>query len=409
MSSGISMSPVTHSDGQTQDQEAITRNAGPSDNIRSTEDDLSSVPLSALLWMGPRTDMDQPGFYTHRTRGSHTAAAGLVTMHAPTIEDAEVGVQDNEPVLNRATIQTSSSNGSGAGEYLISIVTFVGIMFVIFKTVSVIIPWWTKATIWCMLSGWISLQALLIVSQRGYDINSDTASVLRTAIAVETKITGPVARVSTIFLTLPLLGYLSVVTSWQTVEMPDGTFDWVLGFFCSFPYVLGFLGLFSHDSKIRAFISLAWIPLLVDELQENCFTILITLMSASLGGTLAGLGIWRLYLFYHACKELVESSDVQSATSDSLDTSSAAAFCIYHVIFALLIFPFYTLWFFVPMKHPGTEPSIPRVPILVYNLAATLLMFVCTMLQYNPDGTYKPEWLDWLGRTLKTGQASAGL
>lgn len=270
MTAVFNMSSGTHPGDQTQHQGDHLQNTNFPDNVYSTEENAPRLSPPEQETPSPMIDIDQVD-YTGRTRGRATE------------EVAEIGVLDHGPVLDSRTLRKSSYNGSGTGALLIGLLTFVGIIFVIFKTVSVIIPWWTKATIWCLVLGWIAPQSLLSISQLGDETRSDATQLLHTALAVENKITGPMVRISTFLLTLPLLGYLSVVTSWQTIEMPNDAFDWVLGFFCSFLYVEVFFWLCSTwtesqssqilllcSIKVKEIISLAWVPSVFNEIQEYC-------------------------------------------------------------------------------------------------------------------------------------------
>ncbi len=39
--------------------------------------------------------------------------------------------------------------------------------------------------------------------------------------------------------------------------------------------------------------------------------------------------------------------------------------------------------------------------LLMWNLLTTGFIFVGAMMLYDPDGTIKPDWLDWFGRLDK--------
>ncbi|KAK6073774.1 hypothetical protein SCUP515_06696 [Seiridium cupressi] len=85
-----------------------------------------------------------------------------------------------------------------------------------------------------------------------------------------------------------------------------------------------------------------------------------------------------------------------------LDPSKIWACWLLLVFYGLFV----VLWFGLLVQNSLELSQSLLVITLFWNLTTTILIFVGAMIQYSPEDTYKPDWLDWFGRRFKTFDVS---
>jgi hypothetical protein len=279
-------------------------------------------------------------------------------------------------------------------ELIISLVTFISVVVVIVKLASAIIPLYIRVAVWSMVGGWTSVQILLAISQRKEVNDIDPTTLLRTTMALEKKLHHRVAWFVLSLLLLPVFGYIAFIVVYRTAGLP---------------FVMEYVSIIV--SSAYAFV---WDGgLVISELLVWAFACIGN--RKRLGQCITG-----------PCKQVrkIRAKDVIIFGVSLLVMGAFVIFtcfslaeCIENtrcnpVLFTYSLWPMTLdlwVWFFFPALSfmisskmssvgGGLKPAGIETAALIWNLFATAFIFTGTMMLYDANGTYKPGWLDWLGR-----------
>jgi hypothetical protein len=279
-------------------------------------------------------------------------------------------------------------------ELIISLVTFISVVVVIVKLASAIIPLYIRVAVWSMVGGWTSVQILLAISQRKEVDGIDPTTLLRTTMALEKKLHHRVAWFVLSLLLLPVFGYIAFIMAYRTTGLPF-VMQIVFVIVC-FAYALVWDGgLVISELFVRAFSCIGNRKRLGQCITGPCKQVR-KIRAKDV------INIWVFLLVMEAfrmgaCFSLFECIDNPRCNP---------------VLFTYSLWPMTTylwFWFFFPALsfmisskissvEGGLKPAVIETAALIWNLFATAFIFTGTMMLYDANGTYKPGWLDWLGR-----------
>ena len=273
-------------------------------------------------------------------------------------------------------------------ELIISLVTFISVVVVIVKLAFAIIPLYIRVAVWSMVGGWTSVQILLAISQRKEVDDIDPTTLLRTTMALEKKLHHRVAWFVLSLLLLPVFGYIAFIIFHRTAGLPlvmQTVFviaSWAYDLLCDG-------GLVISELFVRAFSCIGNRKRLGQCITGPCKQVrkIRAIDVVSVGVSLLVMGPVLIFTGF----SLVECIGNPRCNP---------------VLFTYSLWPmtgYLWLWFFFPALSfmiSSKISSVARIETaaLIWNLFTTAFIFTGTMMMYDANGTYKPGWLDWLGR-----------
>ncbi|KAK9796611.1 putative Transmembrane protein [Seiridium cardinale] len=347
---------------------------------------------------------DQPESF-NGAQGRGVGHAEPQIQGTPIIREGE----ENEPsddgettaLLGRRQLRSAlRSNLLANGELLVDVTTLVATGFVVLKLAATTLPLAVRVAAWCMVAGWIVVQIPVTLSHlRGVE-QVDIVLLVKKSVRLDSRLGSLPTRASILTLFLPALLYIGYrVCTWYDPDGPTSLFVVQLALQLGPLYYL--------QSLTWASISLDCFGCISRRRQRNCSESapcagqgpfkpnwkegvlrMILISGAGVLGAICG------YVSSYLWTELVNTC--------LQDPSKVWACWLLLVFYSLFVI----LWFGL-LVQKSLELSQPLLIItLFWNLATTILVFVGAMLQYRPEDTYRPDWLDWFGRSFKTFDVS---
>ncbi|KAI0865941.1 hypothetical protein F4860DRAFT_509124 [Xylaria cubensis] len=336
----------------------------------------------------PNSSLDIADRQSVRTAGSPPA-----TRSPSQIEEG----RGNDPYYSETASMTSPRFRMGRNfvphaEHVIHLIGTIAVIIVIIKLAAVTIPPHIRIPAWFMVAGWIAVQALVFVSPRPERGHVDPVYVICRAIELEGKLFQPLTWVLFTLLLLPFFGYLTHVWLFQAPALSTS--------FRNTPFLI-LPGLLSLDFPLLwkdipdAFRSCC----LRREPQDHCRAKIV-----SYAKEVSNLSKLELITFF-----LVGCILIPFGLLGGFYFGISVVICIHedqpawnYLLLPFLVTP--TLlwaWFLIPadpfMRHRrGAEWT--RGVCLVSNLTAVIFFFAGAMLVYDATSTYKPSWVEWLGK-----------
>lgn len=305
-------------------------------------------------------------------------------------DDAEGDVMRD--IDSRFSDTACGRNFLSHAEHVIDVVSTLAVVLVVVKLAAVTVPIHVCIPAWFMIASWAAAQVLLFARPRGEITSTD--HVIRHVIELERVLNHPVTWATFGLLFSPLFGYFTsvmffkthtiqvtwrlglhcLIVSYGCVANPWFFYDMILNSFVpscisrrgNRPCEQGLSCLSELRSKPKAIISSAILP-----------TVFF------LVGFVVG-GLWGLCIL-----QCVYETDPSWQWT-------ILPFTIYPSLMGL--------WFFlpaIPFMREGKWTEWVKGTSLFFNLAITICFFTGAMIMYDDTDSYKPEWVEWLGRLEK--------
>ena len=269
----------------------------------------------------------------------------------------------------------------GRAELVLDLVGTAGVVIVMIRLASVVIPIHVRLLAAFMVTSWAFVQILHLVSNRRDADLVDTEYLIRRTLELERKLNHVVIWIIFSLLLLPLFGYFTFVALFKTKPLPlTMKMAFNIIFFCYFtlidPLLFQFLPRMLSSGKMLRCSS---------EVCPN--------------PTLKSSAVIVFYIcklvFFFCFGWLLGDSIVMC---EILEKPSALYYILPFSVIPCVIWA----WVFLPgisfMRRSSKGYEWMRGVALFYNLVTTGFFFTGAMMMYDANETYKPNWLDWLGK-----------
>ncbi|KAI0874303.1 hypothetical protein GGS24DRAFT_350447 [Hypoxylon argillaceum] len=375
---------------------------------RATAPLLPNGPeASANTSDGPYTDDTSPDSSLDIADRQSTRTAALY-LALPIRSPAQVEEGRGDDSYSESTVETAHMTRPRFGigrnfilraEYVVDLIATVAVVVVVIKLAAVTIPLHIRISAWFMVADWFAIQALILVSPRRERNDVDDAYVIRRAVELESRLFQPLTWFFLSLLLLPLFGYFTHVFFFQARAI-SVTWRWAfLGIWCILTNLV--------DPLIWKYIPMAITSSCLRRGRQDscsdCAIRLATEISARPKPVIIFVVIAKII-------SLVLMFVVGMYLGSSL------AHCIYddQPAWRYLVLPFVVMptlfwaWFLVPADpfvSRGKGAEWIRGVCLCSNIITTILFFTGAMLLYDATGTYKPSWVEWLGKLKRILEA----
>ncbi|KAM7195803.1 hypothetical protein V8F33_006452 [Rhypophila sp. PSN 637] len=306
-----------------------------------------------------------------------------------TSNNARRGLRSRSPVgrvnLANANVSRSRLRISGHGSYhelVVNIIGTLGVLLVVTKLALVVIPKHLHVAAWCMVAGWAAIQFLVLVSRKEEFGLEEDRRVLELAVLIEKRVHSRVLWLLLSALVLPTFGYLI--------------------------YSFLFHGA-AISLRLRVIYLLSWpvFYILVDpNLPNTAATEPITdqpglVFSEPEPEDTEKFGTSLLSNTIRVTLYMLPGSWFGRSVVQCLTKT------IDEVHWSYLPLPFIAgpatmlAWFFLPCLtffSDWEKAKWYQDLGLRYNIGNVIFAFVCAIIAYDDRQTYKPDWLDWLGK-----------
>jgi len=284
------------------------------------------------------------------------------------------------------------SNALAHRELRIDLVTTASVGLIFVKVLFIKgVPWYTAAASFTIL-GWFSVQLLLLIFHIQEMDELDMATSIRSARTIDTDLRENSALWDAIYycLHLPMVGYLSYFLTFRLYSVLPG---WIQSDADSFLNMIALLtGVLTAYSAAIYFLKSVFICI-----TKGVHGVLQFFMSPLL--------LWiSLGSLTYSFKESFEMYGIYKPffTNPVLDVMVDTVFrkVVTTAWFLTILGPVSLGLFFILLCQfdPGVEGKKNlRRRISLGNAIMTVVVFACYLVTYEPQGTWQPAWIDWLG------------
>lgn len=291
-----------------------------------------------------------------------------------------------------------------SAEGFIRIVSVISVLVVIVKIAATDIPSYIHIATWFMIGGWLTLELLVTIAHwqvEDGDVATE-ADLLHYGFLFQSRLQNKSFWKVLYVVCLPVFLYMGHIAFYETEALFRCT-GW-RPFIRSMTINVFLIGVFWYKiivdirAGLRALRRLRDSPRVAvapesKEVDPPSLKTLLQLGFGFLGITVVafagGYGLQKLEKVIDRCSDKPDGK-----VCEVLLTSSTALWL--------------SVWFFAPLavfsslevvgKLRQKTPGCFQVTSLLWSMLVTTMFFVTAMVLYNAEATYKPDWLDWLGK-----------
>jgi len=274
-----------------------------------------------------------------------------------------------------------STNAFTVRELWVTIATYVAMLTVIIKLAVSTLPWHISIWAWLLVSGWLVLQSLLVAEQSAETMEDDFDRTIQWMDLAGEHLHYPILEVILSAVSLPAFGYMAHVLCTQGETVPLFV-RWIE----IFPILLQ-MPIFAFIFPVTATLLLSAFLVAWDELASRLRWGRFSLNFNEFGVVLLFvITMWMqlgfCYFWIGSCLDW----------TDKLGTQLSPPLFVV-MMYALLVWPI-----FFETRYEGEFLNSERpLIVLILNLSVTVVVFSAVMTCYDPAGTSRPSWADWLG------------
>lgn len=385
----------------------------------NTENDLTA-PLPPAFF-AQLTD-DPASITSSNARREHSIGIQLSHSRTDSLSLVEAGGDGGpEAELMRYADSRFSDTALGRNvlshaEYVIDLISTLAVILVFMKLAAVTIPMQMSIPAWFMIASWAFLQILLLAIPRHEIANPD--HIIRHAVEMEQILYHAVIwhPLSAIFLTL--FGYFTWVVIFEFLFIFEADTS---------PQLMLVIAIFTAQTAGCSVSLGCLLPLGVLDYEENSDFSWLSCFSRRSRNACEQTQR-HLHKIYSKSKDfiltfilfqIVAANLVSSFLDWLLGKSSydcllkEAPLAWKWTILVMITFPILMwIWLFLPAMSftwTGTWAVWLQGISLFCNLVITICFFTWAMITYDDTNTYKPEWVEWLGRLGKWRRLFQGI
>jgi hypothetical protein len=272
----------------------------------------------------------------------------------------------------RLVKEALGSNVLARQEKLVDLVTASSVVVVAIKLGATTLPWSIRVAASMMLSGWFSVQALLVLLHLNHVDESRMLPILRAARKQQALHDSYVVTVAVNLIVIPTVVYFAYLIARQ-----EGS------------------AIASQQSNAAS--RLLHAPLWAGQVLS------VVVIFASISLVMMGIMAMSITGTFNTKKEvelviigllwLVIVSGLVSVMDKLWDSRNiGSSIVLAPVIWFCLLHPRRRV-----STRPPTSSSMKSAVLLLRNLAPCIYVFLFLLYDYDPVGTYKPAWLDYIG------------
>jgi hypothetical protein len=284
--------------------------------------------------------------------------------------------ESNNLARTQLLTEVFSTNAFTIRELFITITTYVAMLTVIIKLAVSTLPWQISLWAWLLVFGWLVLQSLVVILQSSDLDDDDFKHIIRGIHLARQYLGTPVLEVILSAVSLPAFGYIGhFIYTWpQTVPQ---FVKWI----SAIPFFFAILIVWVF------FPAIATLPLLAFDYLSQ---------SQPWGRFVPNLYIMLGALIWFGVIQLIQLGVCLRWTGfDWLDKpiTHVASLLFVAIMSGLLVWPSFT------SCSEGDFLNCERrlYGVLISNLSVTAIVFGAVITCYDPAGTSRPGWADWLG------------